>query len=181
MAQNMGVRSPVTSVVLGALSHVGQKRANNQDSMCSIAAPNTPTGVTALVAVADGMGGHKSGEVASALAIEGVVTRLGKNSALDRRIGNSPETMVNIVRQIHSDVLAAGNTPETSGMGTTLSIAVLENGRMLLGHVGDSRVYRLRAGQFSQLTRDHSWVAEEVVPTTESQRSLQPYFSLMSS
>ncbi|MEE8047007.1 MAG: PP2C family serine/threonine-protein phosphatase [Dehalococcoidia bacterium] len=171
-----------TTVVLGALSHVGQKRSNNQDSMCSIAAPNTLAGTTALVAVADGMGGHKGGEVASALAIQGVVTRLGKSSGADLNGGNRSELMTGVVRQIHAEVLAAGNTPETSGMGTTLSIGVIENDRMLVGHVGDSRIYRLRAGQFLQLTDDHSWVADEVRRgnLTEAEAEVHPRRNLLS-
>lgn len=151
-----------TAVVLGAMSDVGRKRSNNQDSMCSLAAPNTPAGVTALVAVADGMGGHNGGEVASALAIKGVVAHLGKKSATVVETRNRSEHLAAVIQQIHADVKAASNTPETTGMGTTLSIAVIEDSRMWVGHVGDSRIYRLRGGQFTQLTEDHSWVADEV-------------------
>ena len=182
MVQQASPAVPTTSVVLGALSHVGQKRSNNQDSMCSIAAPNTLAGVTALVAVADGMGGHKGGEVASALAIEGVVGRLGKSSGVNLATGNRSELIANVVRQIHADVLAAGNTPETTGMGTTLSIAVIESNRMLVGHVGDSRIYRVRDGQFAQLTQDHSWVADEVRRgnLTEAEAEVHPRRNLLS-
>ena len=96
MVQNASLTTPATSVVLGALSDVGQKRSNNQDSMCSLAAPNTPPGVTALVAVADGMGGHKGGEVASALAIGGVVARLGKKSGANATARSPIATMSSI-------------------------------------------------------------------------------------
>lgn len=162
MVQNASPKTPATSVVLGALSDVGQKRSSNQDSMCSLAAPNTPSGVTALVAVADGMGGHRGGEVASALAIEGVVARLGRKSGAKAAANNRAEHLAAVVQQIHADIRAASSTPETAGMGTTLSIAVIENSRMFVGHVGDSRIYRVRNGQFTQLTEDHSWVADEV-------------------
>lgn len=182
MTQKTSPSDPATSVVLGAVTHVGQKRSNNQDSMCSLAAPNTQNGVTALVAVADGMGGHKGGEVASALAIQGVVARLGKNSGTDITNDNRIELMTNAVRQIHADVVAAGNTPETSGMGTTLSIAVIENSRMLVGHVGDSRIYLTRGSQFTQLTEDHSWVAEEVRRgnLTQAEADVHPRRNLVS-
>lgn len=182
MAQKTSPSALATSVVLGALTHVGQKRSNNQDSMCSLAAPNTQKGVTALVAVADGMGGHKGGEVASALAIQGVVARLGKNSGIDITNGNRAELMSNAVRQIHADVVAAGNTPETAGMGTTLSIAVIENNRVLVGHVGDSRIYLTRGNQFTQVTEDHSWVAEEVRRgnLTQAEADVHPRRNLVS-
>ena len=162
MAKSTRPATTATSVVLGAMSDVGRKRTNNQDSMCSLAAPNTPSGVIALVAVADGMGGHNGGEVASALAIEGVVSRLGKKSGVNTELVNRQEHMADVVRQIHADVRAASNTPDTAGMGTTLSIAVIEDSRIWLGHIGDSRIYRVRDGKLTQLTDDHSWVADEV-------------------
>ena len=182
MVQNASLTTPATSVVLGALSDVGQKRSNNQDSMCSLAAPNTPPGVTALVAVADGMGGHKGGEVASALAIEGVVARLGKKSGANAAASNRAEHLAAVIHQIHADIKAASNTPETTGMGTTLSIAVIEDNRMLVGHVGDSRIYRVRDGQFTQLTEDHSWVADEVRrgSLTEAEARVHPRRNLLS-
>ena len=130
--------------------------------MCSIVAPNTAKGVRALVAVADGMGGHQGGEVASGLAIEGVVAHLGKNSNVDLIGGDRSETLAQVIHQIHEQVQAKSNTPETRGMGTTLSIAVISDENVIVGHVGDSRIYRARNGQFTQLTEDHSWVAEEV-------------------
>ena len=130
--------------------------------MCSIAAPNTASGIRALVAVADGMGGHQGGEVASNLAIEGVVEHLGKNSGVDLLGSERSETLAGIIQQIHEHVRSRSNTPETMGMGTTLSIAVIGDENVLIGHVGDSRIYRARDGNLTQLTEDHSWVAEEV-------------------
>lgn len=182
MVQNANPTTPATAVVLGALSDVGRKRSSNQDSMCSLAAPNTPSGVTALVAVADGMGGHKGGEVASALAIEGVVAHLGKKSGPNATASNRAEHLAAVIHQIHADVRAASNTPETTGMGTTLSIAVIEDNRMLIGHVGDSRIYRVRDGQFTQLTQDHSWVADEVRRgnLTEAEAEVHPRRNLLS-
>jgi serine/threonine protein phosphatase PrpC len=114
------------------------------------------------MAVADGMGGHRGGEVASAIAIQGIVAHLGKSIGAKTDSASNPRSMAEVLHQIHADVSAAGTTPETAGMGTTLSVVVLKPGRMLLGHVGDSRVYRLRAGELTQLTQDHSWVADEV-------------------
>ena len=125
MAKDTKPTTTSAGVIVGAMSDVGRKRTNNQDSMCSLAAPNTPPGVIALVAVADGMGGHNGGEVASALAIEGVVARLGKKSGAGASTGNRSDHLADVIRQIHADVRAASNTPETAGMGTTLSIAVI--------------------------------------------------------
>ena len=162
MTVNFKRRSSVINIVVGAKTDTGRKRSNNQDCMCSIVAPNTAKGVRALVAVADGMGGHQGGEVASGLAIEGVVSHLGKNSNLDLTGVDRSETLVQVIHQIHKEVQSKSNTPETRGMGTTLSIAVIGDHNVIVGHVGDSRIYRARKGKFTQLTEDHSWVAEEV-------------------
>jgi len=110
-----------------------------------------------VFAVADGMGGHLAGEVASGLAIEAVrkmPVRDGVREVLDL------ENMVRDANQI-----IAGHAqihPECAGMGTTLS-ALEENGRyVFIAHVGDSRIYRFRNGHLEQITRDHSLVAELV-------------------
>ena len=182
MVQKTSPNDPTISVVLGALTHIGQQRRNNQDSMCSFAAPNTQKGFLALLAVADGMGEHQGGEVASALAIKGVISRLGKNSSTDITNCNRTELMTNVVQQIHAEVVAAGKAPETAGMGTTLSIAVIENNRILVDHVGNSRIYLIRGSQFTQLTEDHSWVAEEVRRgnLTQAEADVHPRRNLVS-
>jgi serine/threonine protein phosphatase PrpC len=162
MALNTNRDSSSESVVLGALSDIGKQRSNNQDSMCLITAPDTMDGICALMAVADGMGGHRGGEVASALAIQGVMEHFGKSVGAKTDSAANPRSMAEVLHQIHAEVSAAGTTPETTGMGTTLSVVVLKPDRIVLGHVGDSRVYRLRAGELTQLTQDHSWVADKV-------------------
>lgn len=181
MSQNGQTESPRIGVVLGAATHVGMQREVNQDSMCSISAPNTATGVAALIAVADGMGGHQGGEVASAMAIEGVVEKFGKTSSFGDNVSDQPEQIRTGLIAIHNDVMSAGNKPETAGMGTTLSLAIVQDNRVLLGHVGDSRVYRLRDQGLSQLTDDHSWVGEEVRQgrMTEAQAAVHPRRNLV--
>jgi protein phosphatase len=162
MATKSNRSSVSTTVLLGALSDIGKKRESNQDSMCSIASPNTPEGVSAVLAVADGMGGHRGGEVASALAIRGVVNHLGTPSRSGAGFATNLRTLAESFQKIHAEVVAAGGTPETDGMGTTLSVVILKNDSLLLGHIGDSRVYRLRGSELTKLSEDHSWVADQV-------------------
>ncbi|MFC1935201.1 Stp1/IreP family PP2C-type Ser/Thr phosphatase [Chloroflexota bacterium] len=140
-------------------------RSSNQDAYCAILAPNAPSGVDALLAVADGMGGHQAGEVASTMAIQGLVQRLsnqgpGEESPTpgDRHAALLSE----VIQQVNAEVHQAASQPETRGMGSTLTVALLAGSSLAIGHVGDSRAYLLRNGQLQQLTRDHSWVAEEV-------------------
>jgi len=145
---------------------VGRVRKANQDAYCALLAPNTPPGVGGVLAVADGMGGHQSGERASQMAVAGVLRLLGKRQAGASRDtlppNGRPAQLRGVVEQVNSEVFAAAATPETRGMGTTLSLAVVEGDTLSIGHVGDSRVYLLRNGNLAQLTPDHSWVAEEV-------------------
>ena len=166
---NKSGATPQIQLVLGSVTDVGRVRKSNQDAYCALLAPNTPPGVGGVLAVADGMGGHQGGERASQMATAGVRRLLGK-----ARPGVSPDTVPpaspdgrlaqirDVVTKVNGEVFAAANTPETRGMGTTLSLAVIEGATLSVGHVGDSRVYLLRNGSLAQLTPDHSWVAEEV-------------------
>jgi len=139
-----------------ALSDVGRVRRSNEDSVyCS-----EETGV---FVVADGMGGHAAGEVASAIASEWIAERLCAVCAVmtleeaeDRFRTAFVEAGREILRQ------AASNTAQL-GMGTTATVLLLrEDGRYIIGHIGDSRAYLVRDGAIRQVTRDHSWVQEQV-------------------
>lgn len=152
-------------ITLGSLTHVGMKRSSNEDTYCALAGANSPPGTDALVAVADGMGGHSAGEVASAVAIKGLVDRL----SCDGRGETTPVTapgyaagLERAVQEVNTEIHKAATRPEFSGMGTTLTAAILVGRSLFIAHVGDSRAYLLRKGKLQQLTKDHSWVAEQV-------------------
>jgi protein phosphatase len=152
-------------LTLGTRSHVGMKRSANQDAFCALVGPNAPAGSDALLAVADGMGGHKAGEVASEMAIRGLVGRLSRNGGGDATVPGSGGLVLVLQRavgELNAEIHTAAARPETRGMGTTLTAAVLVGDALTIGHVGDSRAYLLRGGKMQQLTQDHSWVAEQV-------------------
>ena len=139
-----GSKGDEVGVTLGSQTHVGMKRAANQDAYCAILAPSTPPGTDALLAVADGMGGHQAGEVASAMAIQGLVRRLSPQNAggttpLPKE--NRPAFLGGVVQQVNADIHQAGQRPETQGMGTTLTMALRAGSSLSIAHVGDSRVY----------------------------------------
>ena len=134
-----------------AASHAGtdpgKKRRRNEDSYV-IAPP--------LFAVADGMGGAQAGEVASGLAA-GALEESGANGGGERRV---IELIQEANRRVHE---RATTDASTSGMGTTMTAMVVEDdGSITVGHVGDSRAYRLRDDTLEQVTDDHSLVAELV-------------------
>jgi protein phosphatase len=124
----------------------GRQRNANEDSLFTKAP---------LFVVADGMGGAQAGEVASKAAAESFAHELPK--APPERV--LEETIEGANRTIHD---RAGSDPDLAGMGTTITAAIvdLEGEEVAIGHVGDSRAYRLRRDSFEQLTRDHSLVEE---------------------
>lgn len=128
-------------------THQGLVRANNQDNWL-VAAP--------LYGVADGMGGHKGGETASRVALQVFQNAIGQKMPA----ANTLRTAVEAANRRVYDMSAHDDS--LSGMGTTMSMIWQDEDRLLIAHVGDSRIYRLREGKLQQVTDDHSFVAELV-------------------
>lgn len=142
-------------VIPYALSDVGQKRAHNEDNY--LVAEDL-----GLFAVADGMGGHQAGEMASRLAVEklrGFLRAQDPNATPSERLLFLTDAMMRVGAEILD---AAQADPALEGMGTTLTSLWVKGRRAYIGHVGDSRAYLFRDGRVQQLTFDHSWVAEQV-------------------
>lgn len=130
-------------------THVGRLRSGNEDAVFPEGVGSGPGPV--LVGVADGMGGHVGGEVASRLAIEAA-------AAADT---DDPVERVSTANAAVMD--AIDNDPQLAGMGTTLTLGIFAGDGMLrMGHIGDSRAYLLRNGELKQLTTDHTFVADLV-------------------
>ena len=137
----------------------GLARENNEDSV----ALEEPT---RLAILADGMGGYNAGEVASGMATTFIKSELGRwlaqagENANAREVRRAMEICVdNANRSIFN---AANSNPQYTGMGTTLVLGVFQEGRLTIGHIGDSRCYRLRGPEFIQITRDHSLLQEQM-------------------
>jgi len=143
---------------VGAMrSHVGHIRDSNEDCAAWVACVASGAG-GALLIVADGMGGHAAGEVASQLAVE---TVLAEYSASEAPAGQALARALEAANQrIYRD---AQSNPSRRGMGTTCTAAVLLEAGVVVAHVGDSRLYRIRGGgEIERLTEDDSLVAELV-------------------
>lgn len=142
-----------TRVKHAGLTDVGQVRAINQDSFWI-----DYVGERGFLAiVADGMGGHKAGEIASQKA----VTVMSKS--LEQATAYPPTAIAKAVQAANLDIYNyALDNPEHKGMGTTLSALYIDDQVGLVAHIGDSRAYLVRDGTIRQLTQDHSWVAERV-------------------
>ena len=159
-----GVRAPGRQIAVGARGDTGRVRTNNEDRYCALLPPNTLSGVGGVLAVADGVGGHQAGEVASQMAVDGVAAYLGRASSMaEAQDRDRLPLLHSVVTRINRQVFdAASKNQSGAGMGTTLSVAMIEGNSVWIGHVGDSRIYLYRDKLLSRLTPDHSWVAEEV-------------------
>ena len=136
----------------------GLVRKNNEDAV----AFDPQTGLCLL---ADGMGGYNAGEIASGMAVAFINSELGRWLARERRATAREVCQAMAVcmeNANHSIFNAARSNHDYEGMGTTLVVGVFQQGRLLLGHVGDSRCYRLRNQAFHQITKDHSLLQEQI-------------------
>ena len=135
-------------------SDVGVVRSGNEDSFLLDCAKG-------LFIVADGMGGHAAGEVASEMAVEIVAKELGSLRGLSD--GEAAARMRSAIRKANAAIFDRTLAEhDKRGMGTTTTVMVLFSRRYLIGQVGDSRAYLLRERNLLQLTKDHSYVQEQV-------------------
>ncbi|MDT7519085.1 Stp1/IreP family PP2C-type Ser/Thr phosphatase [Rhodoferax sp. TBRC 17660] len=137
----------------------GRCRENNEDSVAF--------DDQALVAVlADGMGGYNAGEIASGMAtafIKAELSRWLSEAGANAQMRDIRRAMEICVDNANIAIYNSANAnPSFAGMGTTLVLGVIKDGRLLVGHIGDSRCYRLRQGRMEQITKDHSLLQEQM-------------------
>lgn len=131
-------------------SDIGKVRSHNED--------NLYVGPRNTFVVADGMGGHAAGEIASSILVDTMKKQLPRHEVIMDRLG-----LKYVVKEANSAILKdIEEHPERVGMGTTVVLLHLGEKNAVWAHVGDSRLYRLRQGEFKQLSHDHSLVAEMV-------------------
>jgi len=150
---------------IASLSHPGMVRAHNEDSIFV-------DGEAGIVILADGMGGYSAGEVASGIAVTVVASGMLPELQSGRELSKvDVQSGLTHGAQLLQQQIAAANKgiyeaaqarPECAGMGTTIVATVFCGNRVSIGHIGDSRCYRLRGEKFEQLTRDHSLLQEQL-------------------
>jgi protein phosphatase len=160
--------SPALEIEWGEHTDVGRQRASNQDC-CGMAV--APGDGARLWIVADGMGGHAGGEVASRTAVDAAIASFSAGSA-----DLSSRLLVAIVEANRAVLAAAETNRALTGMGTTAVALAVAGESAFVANVGDSRAYRMRRGRIEQLTHDHSVVAELVRRghLTEDEAMLHP-------
>src|SRR5450759_5737086 len=153
------------SQVLEIAGHTdaGMVRSHNEDSIASIAEKG-------LVVLADGMGGYNAGEVASGMATTVITTELRQLLEDHPPHEVDPQSGQKAAMKMLREQVAKANTtiyqasqsqPQYAGMGTTLVVALFYDNKMMVAHIGDSRLYRLRGDQFSQVSKDASLREEQ--------------------
>ncbi|MDG0867970.1 PP2C family protein-serine/threonine phosphatase [Candidatus Lucifugimonas marina] len=142
------------TLTYSAFSWIGSVRRSNQDSF----GISFSDGGRLIGAVADGMGGHAGGDVASSTAISMLidVDEPGSSRDLASDANSLVASISRRLREIQEE------SPQYTGMGTTLSAVTISGSTMTSVHIGDSRIYRFRNGKLLQLTKDHSWVQQQV-------------------
>jgi PPM family protein phosphatase len=138
-------------------SDVGRQRRGNEDNL------HLDPG-RGIFVVADGMGGHAAGEVASELAARAAAEVLAAHVDSGRGAADAEAALRRVMQLAHERILnCCDDRPATKGMGTTLTCCLLDReGACRAVHIGDTRIYRVRGGVMEQLTRDHTWVQREV-------------------
>jgi PPM family protein phosphatase len=154
------------SRVLEIASHTdsGMVRSHNEDSIASVAEKG-------LVVLADGMGGYNAGEVASGMATTVITTELRQLLEDHAPYEIDPQSGKKAAMKMLQELVAKANTsvyqasqsqPQYAGMGTTLVVALFYDNKMMVAHIGDSRLYRMRGDEFGQVTKDHSLLQEQI-------------------
>ena len=149
-------------LIVNGGTDTGQVRDHNEDSILALGEEQSPSGVDALLVVADGMGGHAAGEVASGLTTSNIGKRFTSGEFPSDSGDSIEHELRTLLQDVNSVVHTAGQDSDKRRMGTTCTLAVIKDKRLYYAHVGDSRVYLFRKGQLNQITDDHSWVEEMV-------------------
>ena len=139
-----------------ALTNIGVRRNTNQDY--AYVSEQNVGNLPNILIVADGMGGHKAGEVASEQAVNAVLTSIKKNTSTDKI-----SIIESAIAEANNKIFEMANSDEKfKGMGTTLVVATLEDNVLYVANVGDSRLYLIEDNEIRQITRDHSLVQEMI-------------------
>jgi PPM family protein phosphatase len=165
-------------MIYNCVSHIGKVRKNNED-YCKGEIISTKSGDIGIFAIADGMGGHNKGEVASEIAVEKIIRFLKSNLIQNEYV--KINYIDDILKQAYNNVNSiiykkSKEDEEYSGMGTTLTVVIIYKDKSYIANVGDSRCYIFKKGQLNKITKDHSLVEELVAQhaITEEEAKTHP-------
>ncbi|MBN1232431.1 MAG: Stp1/IreP family PP2C-type Ser/Thr phosphatase [Candidatus Coatesbacteria bacterium] len=156
------------TIEVGKSSHIGMNRTNNEDAYALIDRRDEDKDLPILAIVADGMGGHKAGEVASKTAVE-IITK----SFFEIRKKEKIEALIeNVLKKANNEILGmARSDQEKSNMGTTVVTAIIEKDNLYVANIGDSRAYCFLNDKLIQITVDHTYATALGLSTQQAQES----------
>jgi serine/threonine protein phosphatase PrpC len=164
-----------TDIRFGAHTDLGRVRENNEDKFEFFEPEELELLAVkgCVYAVADGMGGHSSGQIASELALKTLLKAYYADPSED--VAESAKAALLSANSFIYDTSQA--IPDRNGMGTTCTAAIIRDDELYIAHVGDSRAYLIRDGEIRQVSEDHSWVAEQVKrgAMTEEEAEMSPF------
>lgn len=152
------IRTRRTHLSVATFTHAGLSGKKNEDRF-AVTSYRGGTGKAVLFAiVSDGIGGHRAGEVAAELAVNYIVDEVSNST------GDNPPEIMEAAIHTASEVIAShsASEPKQAGMGATCACIWVEGDRLYAAHVGDSRIYLVRAGHIQRITVDHTWVQEAI-------------------
>lgn len=159
-------KCPKVESDIGCLSDVGKTRRIDEDSVFVAKTYSLENGKSVkkvFMVIADGMGGHSKGEVASALGVTTVAGLVIPKILMSQEETDYSDLMTSSIKEANQHILQHSvNCPECDGMGTTMTMMVIDKQNLYVGHVGDSRAYIVSGGQITQITKDHSLVQQLV-------------------
>ncbi|MEM8964468.1 MAG: PP2C family serine/threonine-protein phosphatase [Acidobacteriota bacterium] len=159
----------IYSLEVGAATDVGRRRRRNEDSYAVFVADpqeNHPSRLSALMVVADGMGGERAGDRASQITAKRLHQWLAGGAYRrwpELAEGGLAAALQRAITEVGREIVELGERePEVRGLGSTVVAVAMAGNQAVVAHVGDSRCYRVRGGQLERLTEDHSWVEQQV-------------------
>lgn len=139
------------TIIYAGATDIGRKRSSNQDSICLYPQKN-------LFVVADGMGGHNGGDIASQMSVKLLPEFIESNAQL-----TNEELLKESINHVNQSIFEHGQSNEKlKGMGTTITGLMFNGGQILIANVGDSRIYMIHKKKLFQMTRDHSLIQEKI-------------------
>lgn len=157
---------------IGYKSHIGNLRTKNQDAYLVL---EQPSAKVVILAVADGLGGHNAGEIASSTLVKEMKEKFEKINIIDGQ-QIQEQVIIEVIKEINSMIYEMGNEDvNLSKMGTTLCLSIIANRQAYIFHVGDSRAYIINEKEILQLTRDHSLVEQLILQGEISREEAEAY------
>ena len=150
-------------IKIKSATHIGKVRDHNEDSHIVLGGDQSPPSINSALVVADGMGGHAAGEVASKLTVDHIKDQFTSGSFSAATVDELEAALRTLLQSVNQVVYTAGQDTDKRGMGTTCTLVAIKDNHLYFAHVGDSRAYLLRGKNLEQLTDGASLETQQML------------------